>query len=101
MIRFLKVEITKSRESFALLVRIIEQWIPDKLQSSRFMYRDPSDLPESTREVQKLLDVQQLAKKNPKNYQKQTQKIQTLNSSKEFLITVLCKVYVHDDRAFA
>ena len=74
--RFLKVEIAKLQESFALLVKIAEKWVPDELQSSRFVHGDPSGHLESIFEVQKFQNGRTYAKAGPRQFPKTRFKIQ-------------------------
>ena len=54
--RFLKSEIAKIRESFALLTKMIKNEVPDELQSSREACQEPSGHPGSDFGVRKVLD---------------------------------------------
>ena len=66
------MEIAKIRKSFTLLTKIIKNWVPDKLPSSRFVHGDPSDRPESIFEVQKLQDGRKYARTRLQSLQKNT-----------------------------
>ena len=62
---------------FTIVMSKANKWVPNKLQNSRDLRKDPSNLPESKLEVQKASDLQKRANTDPPNCQQK----QSLSSS--------------------